>query len=989
MPKNRRNSRASERSSSEESHFVVEVVKAARVNDGEWEYRVKWANYDSAEDTWEPTDNLDKCQRLLASFWADIGLDNKDYPEGYEVRATPSWIKREKKLFARNQAAGASSQGEDSDDMEAASSHMKDIRDEPSASKGKGKDTIKPSKGKKRSRPSKISNKPRQDPQVDHAEESDDAPLSRIPRKIKKRTVVALTSDEADDDEPLAKHRQPRPSKSKNTSSVPSVGNHLAPQEPAHDSGSESAGSLFSGKESSPDVAPQGASASTSTAEKPSVATIPMKRPATEDGVPSHRRRRLIKEMAMVITETAGNSTKARLAQRGLQTATPPAPAPAASTTEAGVGPQKLNLSAFSFKKKSATVGGPSSAPTDSPTISGGPTTGHDHVQSPVSPVLPTPNANMPTIAPIPRTTEIRRTTVPIPRRTSVQSVPQDPMAEANKFLANIMPTDLAAPMNEELTPTSPTTPSIPEPPGKNKSIPLPRIGKKWRWSGELFMDVSPDKAEQVCEITLHDPTEPLPNGLRFSICVKGDSLRFSAFHDISSLPLFLEACARVQQFAKVGPHEDKDTDAVTQLGIYMTKRSLFCYAHLYVEDTSVALLIMFPSGHPEATKYLKVLRGAAGDALLQAALVPWELKAKDFQNMHWKTRLATQKCLLDPDFTSMLDKAGSKVVSQRRFYQALHILGFSKSLYDFMAAPNHPYCIWYIPGDRIGASVGYETLLLKEILSTCTSPDVGYNGSARVVFVHVGALDRLHNLPALVDRRAKHADWRFITYGTHPSVPRERWGMRELFPIGGIVTFTPSAIVSGHFRILERIKQIAEHPMWECYVLPSVVAMVAKLSCQGMHPLQVYDEGNFVYEHILTAIEDGSLALLQAPRSIFQHPTTEDPTLLWTRWMFRIAGKDARGILEECLNLAAEQFGNTSEADLPVAIEKEIARDLLRMQSQPALIDNYRRFVVFRTNQDTFFSDSSKHGFECTSYDQFDFRDDFFNEAPRGSEKK
>lgn len=88
-------------------------------------------------------------------------------------------------------------------------------------------------------------------------------------------------------------------------------------------------------------------------------------------------------------------------------------------------------------------------------------------------------------------------------------------------------------------------------------------------------MDVSRDKAERVVEISLHDPTEPLPNGLRFSICVKGDSLRFSAFHDTASLPLFLEACARVQQFAKVGPHEDKDTDVVKQLSTYMMKRSL------------------------------------------------------------------------------------------------------------------------------------------------------------------------------------------------------------------------------------------------------------------------------------------------------------------------------------------------------------------------------------------------------------------------------
>lgn len=227
-----------------------------------------------------------------------------------------------------------------------------------------------------------------------------------------------------------------------------------------------------------------------------------------------------------------------------------------------------------------------------------------------------------------------------------------------------------------------------------------------------------------------------------------------------------------------------------------------FSYAHLYVEDTSVALLIMFPSGHPEVTKYLKVPPGSAGDALLQAALVPWELKAKEFHNSHWKSRIATQASPPDPELTTMMDEAGSKVVSQRRFYQAMHILGFTKSLYDFMAAPNRPYCIWHIPSDRFGNDVGYETALLKEILSTCPSVDVSPKGSARVVFVHVGALIRLYNLPMLADRRGKHPDYRFITYGTHPTVPRERWGIRELFPIGKGLDFHCSRLCSSHPQV-------------------------------------------------------------------------------------------------------------------------------------------------------------------------------------------
>ncbi|KAI0374422.1 hypothetical protein BV20DRAFT_1041377 [Pilatotrama ljubarskyi] len=1004
MAKKRRASH--DRESSEEPQFVVEVIKAARVKGKGWEYRVKWANYDSEDDTWEPEKNLkDNCKRLLDSFWKDIGMDDEDYPEGYTVKATPSWIKKEKRFFARSLAAGgASSSGEESDERQQQASTSQ-VKQEYPSSKGKGKEVPKSSTGRKRGRPPKAASalKPKEEPRMERAEDSDDAPLSSLALKGKKRAQPPSPASD-DEDEPLAKHRKsrpapPEPGKATASFSASAVkGPSTGQDERQHDSGSESAGSLFSEKASSPEVA-LGTVTSSTADQVPKGTTIPMKRPSVDDGGSNRHRKRQVMEMPMVITGTAGNSTKARLAQRGHQ---PPVPPTTATGTASAPDPplppgtrpatQKLDLNAFSFKKKSAAAA-QSPIQTQSPTAPALPrrsTSISDNVQSPMSVDLPTPTAE--SNPPLARMSgEARRPTLPIPRRTSMQSAPQNTLADADKFLSNIMPPDIAAPMREESTPDTPTTPNISAP--ARKPPPLPRIGKKWRWSGEMFIDVSREKAERVCEITLHDPTDPLPNGLRFSICMKGDSIRLSAFHDIASLPIFLEACARVQQFAKVTPSEDKDADAVKQIAVYMMKRSFFCYAHLYVEETSAALLILFPAGHPIAAHYLKVPPGQAGDALLQAALVPWELKAKDFQRLHWKPRTSTLGTTLDPAFIPMLEMDGRKVVTQRRFHQALHVLGFPKALYDFLVVPNHPYCIWYAPGDMTSAgrgheSLGYETLMLKEILSTCASQDVRYKADARVVFIHVGALSKLHCLPALAERRSKHPDLRFVTYGTHPSVPRERWGIRELFPIGGIVTFTPTAIIQGHYRIFERISQIAEHPLWECYVLPAVVAMVAKLSCQGLNPLQVYDEGNFIYEDLLRAIEDGSLALLQAPQVTRDPPAQGEPTVLWTRWMFRLGGLNARGILEECLKLAAEQFANTAEADLPLALEKEIVRDLVRLQMQPAIMDNYRRFVVFRTKQDAFLAESSKYGIECTTHDKFDFKDDYF-ESSNVSEKK
>ncbi|KAE9402238.1 hypothetical protein BT96DRAFT_563991 [Gymnopus androsaceus JB14] len=85
----------------EENGFQVEYFKAARVSDAsEWEYFVKWFGYDDPDDdTWEPQENIASCQRLLASFWKEVGTDNKDYPPGYECYPSDTWIKKEKAWF--------------------------------------------------------------------------------------------------------------------------------------------------------------------------------------------------------------------------------------------------------------------------------------------------------------------------------------------------------------------------------------------------------------------------------------------------------------------------------------------------------------------------------------------------------------------------------------------------------------------------------------------------------------------------------------------------------------------------------------------------------------------------------------------------------------------------------------------------------------------------------------------------------------------------
>ncbi|KAJ3769478.1 hypothetical protein FB446DRAFT_747819 [Lentinula raphanica] len=92
-----------EESESEEEVFQVEYFKGARVDeDGNWEYLVKWFGYDNPnEDTWEPPENIANCQRLLGSFWTEVGGDDGDYFPGYECTPSREWIEKEKIRFAR------------------------------------------------------------------------------------------------------------------------------------------------------------------------------------------------------------------------------------------------------------------------------------------------------------------------------------------------------------------------------------------------------------------------------------------------------------------------------------------------------------------------------------------------------------------------------------------------------------------------------------------------------------------------------------------------------------------------------------------------------------------------------------------------------------------------------------------------------------------------------------------------------------------------
>jgi len=306
-------------------------------------------------------------------------------------------------------------------------------------------------------------------------------------------------------------------------------------------------------------------------------------------------------------------------------------------------------------------------------------------------------------------------------------------------------------------------------------------------------------------------------------------------------------------------------------------------------------------------------------------------------------------------------------------YHRALSILGFPKWLYDEMSKSR--YCIWNKDGDGTPSEPGFETRALGRVLKERGAEDVGLKADVSFIFVHVGAISTLNRLPSIADRRMKRLDIQFVTYGTHHSIPPARWGVRQIYPAGGIVCVSPSAFAecpSATYRLLDMLEQ---HPLWDCFVTPGVVALAARQN-RDSDPISELEKGTLIHQDLLSRIGQGQLSLL------FTEPphygSKEGPVLEWIRRHQEASMLEPRGILEDCLRSFNKQFSDFPEEQWNYQVLKELRPMLSSLQTQPCMMDQYRRFVVIKGGRDDIASDWG--GLEWTNIDRFNFRDGFFS---------
>ncbi|KAJ7666449.1 hypothetical protein B0H17DRAFT_1089829 [Mycena rosella] len=987
-----------------------------------WLTSVQWAGYGSDDDTWEPEEGLAACTRLLGSFWKEIGLDDKDYPMGTVVVPTPKWIRKERARFKidfekgkdekRKQKERADRRKEEAYAAKKAAKKRKqnETTSKPlrsSSSTSVPRATHKPLPSYSAPLPSTSALPKQKIVDSDSSDSDDDRPLANLqkrktspaaeaplalfsPSPSPSSPEISLSSIapniSSTNPKPKLPTRKPstsipsippkskgpdRPSLSVNMSKAvasPSLPSAARPtplplpkpsiplpsrQRPASSNAGSATSSTFPsrpfGKPATPTI-PSSRKPATPTIPS-TTPTIPFVKPATPtippSAIPAHIQRKgsapsrgiqfLNAADPATATSMSGLSTKQRLSQAAL------ALAPAKEAQRRAVSPD---------------------LPSREPLLHQGPTPRlRVGVQAelrihPLRSVKPrihyltrTPTKNLLTcLSPrliwiwiltkdhpflLPRVRFRRIRSPPLsspPRRPSQASL----NAQADDLLREMVP-----PNSVRLPPTT-----------LNDS--LRRIQKKWKWTGKLLADLA-DKTDHLCDVVLNDLVPLQIEGLRINVAMaSADSIHLLSFHDLVDMSDFLKTCPE-QQLARLGPSTDKDAEPLKILARYMTKKSLVSLVPVFLDDRLAGHLLLFPPMIQILLKLFRVPPELAASSSLVVALLPW----KEFPEKESRRPFSHLPGRLDAPIPSTAD--WKKNMEKSKYQLALRILKFPKSLHEWMSKSNRPYCIWPPCGDQ-KAPRDRETGYLMAILTQCGAKKVSFKTDIRAIFVHVGALKHIRKLPLLVERRSQTCSIRFYTYGTHETVHPEQWGIREIYPIGGVVTFTPSALYEDPWGVINTMKVIDKHPLWTCYILPSVLGMATKLSSPEEDPLVAFDRGGvFVFDLLLRAIDDGEVSVLRAP-PLDRYPLKDsDPAEDWLRdhWVTRPLGP--RRVLESCM----DAFTPTEWAS---AIESEISEDLDLMQRQPDIMKHYRRYVVIRAE-----SDDSVNA----DRDGFDFNDD------------
>ncbi|KAJ7099574.1 hypothetical protein B0H15DRAFT_927978 [Mycena belliarum] len=485
------------------------------------------------------------------------------------------------------------------------------------------------------------------------------------------------------------------------------------------------------------------------------------------------------------------------------------------------------------------------------------------------------------------------------------------------------------------------------------------------------------DRVETVCdEVRVTEVTEAAPPRIASFVPSTRD-LNFARFHVMHDLEMVLPCCARTpHQFAQLTAEgSGGGAESFNILAKYMARKELVVVQSAEWGDDNMLFgyLIFLPPTATALTGYLGVPRDLLQPNCLIAVLLPFPPDASS-PTLHRRRQF--------PRFERMK----SAVLSDAEWRNSLRLEPDYQLGLRIVRLPNdlqkrvrlHQCIVWSEFERRDGWDLDTDTKHLITVLSksqvgVALARDLPPDRSAQVIFVHVAALGSIHNLPHLAQRRLRPEMW-FYLYGTHPKVPRGHWGVRPIYVLGGIVTFTPNALLLDPWGVLKALNQGHTHPLWVCYLLPQVIGLALRLNeCREDETMQPYAELLPVaLDRIFDAIDAGKVVLVCS--SATDTSSTDPKQWMYERAIFKPLTKIAT--VEYCTKAFDAVFGSWPQDQWGAIARNDLLVEMRGMQVHSAIINFYRRFVVLDANPDS--THHGEDGVEWTSVGDFQFDDDF-----------
>ncbi|KAG9030870.1 hypothetical protein FS837_003162, partial [Tulasnella sp. UAMH 9824] len=466
-------------------------------------------------------------------------------------------------------------------------------------------------------------------------------------------------------------------------------------------------------------------------------------------------------------------------------------------------------------------------------------------------------------------------------------------------------------------------------------------------WSGSLQLPTGSDASYDL-HVALGDVVSE-PSAPPVEVMVSGPAIHLNGLYSTDVFLQFIQpAFGAPSHFAVLQATVEMETARLQRLVTFLRDTNQVSISFLKASGgtaKSPYMMVVFPSEYTTLRQSFAIPRTHANrpDALL-AAIVK-QLHPVGFS----VTRPASPV---------------SSVVREEPLWlqQATSLLGLTPEHNDRFKGATFAF----YPDDRAHDmdydAKAFETYLIKVLGGTRVPHS---SADAKFIFIHAKGrrrLDRLHNLQ---ERRREAPQIAFYAYGWDVGIDPQKANVRSIWEIGGIMAFTPKAIVEHPEKVRKILDEAQDDPFWEIYLTPGVIALADELST-------LQDDGSSSAKEALHSLLPlFSKGKRHRANVTLGMPSSDIDPIIWAYNQMKISERSMVEILDDCAVTFQEKYSSmvaavastpsssttasktlldratTSEiSEVEKAVEKELITDLQLLQLKPELA-MYRRCVL------------------------------------------